>query len=97
MFLYQLITSPQKQQMINMKLLIIMLSLVCLNASAQKDSTKDTVCILTVQQVNEIVEYIQIQASGKADVKQSTWNAIIQTLYRSATIRVLPNKEQLKK
>ena len=79
------------------KLLIILFSLVCLNAIAQKDSTKDTVAVLSLQQVNEIASYIQIQASGKADVKPEAWNGILQILSRSIIIRTVPKKEQPKK
>lgn len=68
------------------------------NCFSQKDSTqKDTVITLSYAQIVEIFSTIQIQASGKADVRPEVWNAILQALNKSVSIRTLPKKEQPKK
>lgn len=79
------------------KTFLILISSFWLFASAQKDSVKDTISILSFQQVSEIVNDIQLQQSGKVDVKKEVWNDILQTLYRSLIVRTLPNKELPKK
>lgn len=80
------------------KLLIIASFFLSLNASAQKDSTqKDTVCILHLNEVNEIAGYIQAQMSGKVDVKNQTWQTVIQLLYGKLQIVDVPKKQQPKK
>lgn len=77
-----------------MKKTIIILSAILFffSAQAQKDSTKDTVLVLTVPQANELISDIQIQASGKADVKAEQWNKDLQMLYKS--VRIIPKEEQ---
>jgi hypothetical protein len=80
------------------QVLIIFLVILSINSFAQKDTTKvksDTVCVLSIEQVREIANYIQIQMSGKADIKNGTWQNVLAILANN--IKIIPNKEQLKK
>lgn len=78
-----------------MKKVIIILSvtLFFFSANAQKDSTaKDTVIILTIQQLNELNQDIQIQMSGRADVKKEQWLNDLNMLYKA--VRIIPKEQQ---
>ncbi len=78
------------------KIIIAFLLFATLSVNAQKDSTKkDTVAILSLAKVQEIITVIQIQESGKADIKPTVWDGLIRDLVSS--IKIIPNKEQPKK
>lgn len=84
-----------------MKYLIIVIAFTFFSivSNAQKtDSTrKDTIAVLTLQQVNEITSFMTAQAGGKVDVKPETWNDIIQIMYKSIRVIEVPNKEKPKR
>lgn len=74
-------------------IIIISITLFFLSAKAQKDSTaKDTVFVLTIQQFNELNQDIQIQMSGRADVKKEQWVNDLNMIYKS--VRVIPEEKQ---
>lgn len=81
-----------------MKKISIFLAFIILssNCFSQKDSTqKDTVITLSYTQIVEIYSTIQIQASGKADVRPEVWKEVLNILNNS--VKILPKKEQPKK
>lgn len=68
------------------------LILFSLRVNAQKkDSTqKDTVIVLSIQQANQLIQDIQIQMSGRADVKSEEWVADLKLIFGSAHISDKP-------
>lgn len=73
------------------KTLLAISILLCLHASAQKDTTaKDTVIVLSIQQANQLIQDIQIQMSGKADIRNEEWAADLKMIFGSAHISDKP-------
>jgi nucleoside-specific outer membrane channel protein Tsx len=72
------------------KTMIAVSILFCISASAQKkDSTKqkkDTLVILSVEQANQLIQDIQIQMGGKADIKTEQWTNDLKMIFGSARI-----------
>lgn len=84
------------------KIITIFLLSTSISVSAQKknadvirsaDTTaKDTIIVLTVQQASELINDIQIQMTGRADIKNEQWVKDLQMIYESA--RITPKSDK---
>lgn len=78
-----------------MKTILAVFILFCLSANAQKkDSTNDTLIVLSVQQANQLIQDIHIQASGKADIKNEEWDNDLKMIYNG--VRIIPKADKPK-
>lgn len=77
---------------------IILQTVFFFQCNAQKDTTKrealkrDTVIVLSYKQANSLIQDIQIQQSGKADIKPEQWESDLQMIYKS--VRIIPNDKE---
>lgn len=73
-------------------LMIFGCSIYCNAQKQDSSSDKDTVVILTLQEANILFNYIQLQSSGKVDVKLETWEGILDMI-RKKIVAVPKNKK----
>lgn len=72
-------------------LFFLFLIIICFKATAQKDTTqRDTIIILNLQQAQRLIQDIQIQMSGTADIKNEEWAADLKMIFGSAHISDKP-------
>ena len=69
-------------------LLFIIFILISVKDFSQKKDTiqYDTTTVLSFTEMQQIVNYMQIQSSGKVDVKPETWNELIALLYKKTSL-----------
>lgn len=74
------------------KFLLAVSILFSLSVNAQKkDSTaQDTLIVLSVQQANQLIQDIQIQMTGKADIRNEEWANVLKMIFGSAHISDKP-------
>lgn len=78
---------------------LVVITAISFGQKSPKDSTqkKDTLGILTYQQVLAIGNIIQLQMSGKVEVKNDTWqNDVLKILYSSLQVIPVPQEPQPK-
>lgn len=77
------------------KLIIIFLLLSAIKSFSQKKDTAqkyDTVAVISFQQAQVLMYYMQQQASGTVDVKPAVWSELIATISKSLQLITKPKK-----